>query len=379
MSKYLFLAANEWGNWGGSELLWSQAAEKLARRGHEVRVSVAEFHITHPRVEKLRAAGCRIFGRRGFPPFLYRWGSKVLSLPEYKRRELRSAAGGADLVVISQGGLEDGLWWLEAARAEGLNYILIVQGTSYLSWPNDEKSERLAASFAHAAAAYFVSQATLDLCKRQLVSPIYNGKVIRNPFNVRYDAKFAWPNGVGDGLALACVARLDGAGKGHDILLDVLNLPHWRERNIRLSMVGSGGSERLFGRLAESLGLRNVKFIGQCNQIDEVWRTHQALVLPTRFEGMPLVVVEAMLCGRPCITTDVGGSRELIRDGVNGYLARAATVEFLDEAMNRAWENRHRLKEMGETAASDARQWVSADPGEDFARELENVVNGVKG
>ena len=66
---------------------------------------------------------------------------------------------------------------------------------------------------------------------------------------------------------------------------------------------------------------------------------------------MPLSVVEAMLCGRPCIVTDVAGNRELIRDNVNGFLAKAPTVELLDEAMNRAWENRHRLREMGEAAA----------------------------
>ncbi len=89
---------------------------------------------------------------------------------------------------------------------------------------------------------------------------------------------------------------------------------------------------------------------------------------------MPLTLVEAMLCGRACIVTDVGGSRELVRDDVNGFLAKAPTAELLDEAMNRAWESRGRLREMGGRAAEDVRKWVSADPAEDLVRELEALV-----
>jgi glycosyltransferase involved in cell wall biosynthesis len=128
--------------------------------------------------------------------------------------------------------------------------------------------------------------------------------------------------------------------------------------------------------MAERLGLTNVEFRGQLDNVEAIWAEHHALVLSSRFEGMPLVVVEAMLCGRPCIATDVGGNRELIRDGVNGFLAKAPTVELLDEAMNRAWENRNRLRAMGEVSARDVRQWVSADPGGDLARELTLLVGG---
>jgi hypothetical protein len=57
------------------------------------------------------------------------------------------------------------------------------------------------------------------------------------------------------------------------------------------------------------------------------------------------------------------------------FWRRVPTVELLDEAMNRAWHSRGRLQEMGCTAATDVRQWVSADPGEDFARELATVAD----
>jgi glycosyltransferase involved in cell wall biosynthesis len=172
---------------------------------------------------------------------------------------------------------------------------------------------------------------------------------------------------------------LDVISKAQDVLLQVLALPHWRERKVRLSLIGTGPNERGLRRMTEQLGLTNVELSGQQNDIEGIWSKHHALVLASRFEGMPLTLVEAMLCGRPCIVSDVGGNRELIRDGINGFLAKAPTVELLDEAMNRAWDNRSRLTEMGSTAARDARQFVSRDPGGDFARELEVLVDSLLG
>jgi glycosyltransferase involved in cell wall biosynthesis len=163
------------------------------------------------------------------------------------------------------------------------------------------------------------------------------------------------------------------------LLIQVLNLPRWRERKICLSVIGKGVNERWLRRAVEELNLSNVAFTGQVDDIEKVWSRHHALVLASRYEGMPLVVVEAMLCGRPCIATDVGGNRELIRDGINGFLAKAATVELVDEAMNRAWECRDKLEEMGCIAAADVRKWVSNDPGEDFACELETLVGAGNG
>jgi glycosyltransferase involved in cell wall biosynthesis len=128
--------------------------------------------------------------------------------------------------------------------------------------------------------------------------------------------------------------------------------------------------------MAAELKLNSVVFAGHSADIEQVWGAHHALVLPSRHEGMPLTVVEAMLCGRPCIATDVAGNRELIRHAINGFLAKAPTVDLLDEAMNDAWDARDQLKDMGDTAAADVRRWVSRDPAEDFACELEALVNG---
>jgi glycosyltransferase involved in cell wall biosynthesis len=370
--------ANEGNRWGGSEPLWSSAATNLARKGNEVRVSAKEWGDRVPEVEALRGAGCQIFYRDDrLLPFFKRQVRRLMRVPDFRLKHLREVGEGVDLVVISQGSNDDGLVWIEATKAAGYRYAIVSQSAVVYWWPADDFADRLAKVHDDATATYFVSQANVELSRRQFGSPLRNAKVVRNPFNVRYDACPPWPEDSPVELALAFVARLDIISKGHDLLLDALSRPRWRERSIKVSFVGTGPHERALRRMVDQLSLKSVEFVGQKGDIEEIWRHHHALVLGSRFEGMPLVVVEAMLCGRPCIVTNVGGNAELIRDGSNGYLAPAATVDFIDEALNRAWENRSGLKEMGRTAAEDVRKWVSNDPGQDFATDLERLADSV--
>jgi glycosyltransferase involved in cell wall biosynthesis len=373
MRKFLFIAANPWIGWAGSELLWSAAAWKLAHRGNDVRVSVNDWRQPVAGIERLRSAGCKIHYRRP-PSLLYRLGRKIFPLPEYPLKHVRALGDGVDLVVISQGINNDGLPWMEAAKAAGQKYAVIAQAVHDYYWPVEDMVDRQAAAYEGASRAYFVSQGNIDVSRRQFATPLRNAKIVRNPFNVRYDAQPAWPGEPLQELLLACVGRLEMGTKGQDLLLEVLSLPHWRERKVRVSLIGEGPNERVLRRRTEQLKLTSVEFLGYQDSIEEVWSRHHALVLPSRQEGMPLALVEAMLCGRPCIVTDVAGHKELVRDGINGFLAKAPTVELLEQAMNRAWDNRSRLREMGETAASDVREWVSADPAEDFVRELESLL-----
>lgn len=375
MRKIVFIATNEWVPWGGSEVLWARAAEHLARQGVQVHVSVKDWGAPVEQFEHLKSAGCRAF-YRAFPPPLTERVRRRLFGGSYERRHLRTVASTADLIVVSQGGHTDGMNWMEAARTERMRYAVISQSVSEQWWPADPALERMAAGMEAAAASYFVSEANLALTRTQLAAPSKNARVVRNPFNVRYDAKPAWPGDATDELRLACVARLDSAQKGQDLLMRVLDQPKWRARKVRAMLAGSGIHERVLHRMAAELKLTSVEFAGFVEDIEKFWGGYHALVLPSRFEGMPLALVEAMLCGRPAIVTEVGGNTELVQDGVNGFVAKAPTVEFLDEAMERAWGNRHRLREMGETAARDVRAWVGPDPVGDFVRELEGLVDG---
>jgi glycosyltransferase involved in cell wall biosynthesis len=88
---------------------------------------------------------------------------------------------------------------------------------------------------------------------------------------------------------------------------------------------------------------------------------------------MPLSLVEAMLCRRLPVVTDIAGHSEIILDGINGFIARAATAEFLDDAMERAWKCRNNWQKLGTQAGDDIRQIFPSDPVRVFADRLESL------
>jgi glycosyltransferase involved in cell wall biosynthesis len=105
-----------------------------------------------------------------------------------------------------------------------------------------------------------------------------------------------------------------------------------------------------------------------------IWASHHALVLPSRYEGLPLSLVEAMLCGRPSIVTNVSGNTELLEDNVTGFVAAAPTASFVDEALERAWNRRADWPAIGAAAAHQVRERVPPDPAGVFADELLALV-----
>jgi glycosyltransferase involved in cell wall biosynthesis len=91
-------------------------------------------------------------------------------------------------------------------------------------------------------------------------------------------------------------------------------------------------------------------------------------------EGNALSLIEAMLCGRICITTNVGRAAELIDDRESGFLAPAATAELIDTVLERAWQRRNDWQAMGQRAARAIRRRHSLRPAEDFADRLLEIA-----
>ncbi len=247
----------------------------------------------------------------------------------------------------------------------------MAQAHAEFLWPDDVAVAELRQLYNSARRCFFVCQANLVLLETQIAFKLTNAELVRNPFNVSRDAMPRWPDRR-DGLwRLACVGRLNPSSKGQDLIFQVLRRPEWRERPLRLSFYGMGPQERSLRELACDYGIiDNVAFRGQVQNVEQIWCENHALILPSRYEGLPVALVEALMCARPAIVTDVAGNSEVVREGVTGFIAEAPTVRHLSRAMEKAWEARNDWKTMGERAHIAIRELVPPDPGGVFAARL---------
>lgn len=147
--------------------------------------------------------------------------------------------------------------------------------------------------------------------------------VIPNAIEIEREARQATADSAGDrAFRMICVGRLSHE-KGQDILLHALAE---LDASIAwgLDIVGVGPESERLRALSNELGLqRQVVFHGYKTDVAALYAASDLLVVPSRSEGIPNVVLEAMANRLPVLATGVGGIPEVIEDGVNGFTTEA--------------------------------------------------------
>jgi glycosyltransferase involved in cell wall biosynthesis len=368
--KFAFVSTMEGWPWGGSEELWSQAAVQLKLAGHDVRASVVYRPRLSDKLTALARHGIRIEGHPS-PSYLAGPARHLFNrLTLGTRRSYRRLKQfNPDLVIISQGHNAGGFEWAKVCREARMPYVMIVQCNNEFMWFDDPSFSEAVASYSASRKVFCVSRGNLDLLRSQLGQPLLNGEVAWNPFNVAPAPPPAWPDESG-GWRLACVARLDPAAKGQDLLLQTLARPEWRDRPVEVNFFGAGPYEVALRQLARFLQLSNVHFRGHVKDIRAIWEQNHVLVLPSRYEGLPLSLVEAMWCGRPAVVTDVGGNAELCVDDETGFVAPAANLSSFSHALGRAWERRKEWPDLGRAARTRVEDQIPKEPVALFCEKL---------
>ncbi|MBI2835568.1 MAG: glycosyltransferase family 4 protein [Acidobacteria bacterium] len=363
-----FISTLERGPWGGSEELWSLTASRLLDAGYPVMAEVRKWPQLPSRILDLQRQGCKMVWR--WPNDAYLRRLRHLVPPGGRRRSLRCRPR---FVLISVAGDFPPLALLRDVCERKVAFAVLFHLVSEHLWPDDSQAEAYSKYLAAAGACFFVSRSNYSLMSSKLGADLPNGLVVRNPFNVGYSSSPAWP-AEGDEYRMASVGRLDPGAKG-DVLFQVLSTEKWRTRPLRVNLYGSGRCQEILKRNCEALRLHNVRFCGRTDDIEGIWAENHMLILPSRQEGMPLALVEAMLCGRAAIVTNVAGCPELIEDGLTGFIAEAPTAKCLDECMERAWERRAQWEGMGRLCAERVRETVPPDPVEEFKQRILQLMD----
>ena len=144
--------------------------------------------------------------------------------------------------------------------------------------------------------------------------------------------------------------------KGHDLLFEALSTVLRQGLDFTLVVAGEGSRRSWLEQQALSLRLApRVQFVGQVEDVGSLLAAADAVLLPSRWEGLPLVLLEAMARGRPIVASAVGGVPDVIQDGVNGTLVPPGDAAALAVALEQLHRKADRAVRMGARGRDRAR------------------------
>ena len=165
------------------------------------------------------------------------------------------------------------------------------------------------------------------------------------------DADLFQPDRGGDERYVLFVGRLDYP-KGVPDLIKAAK-PIVKNHDIEFVITGKGPQREQYERMVEQAGLTDhVTFTGFVTRERQIQLYQNATVftLPSHYEGLPTVLLEAMACGAPVVATDVGGCPEVIDHGENGLLVSPGDPAALSDAIDSVLGNAEMRGEFGRNA-----------------------------
>lgn len=361
MKKYLFLSTLESSEWGGSEQLWSDMAQKLVEKGHKVMTNTLAWPEINKKLLEMERKGCKLTFRPNphIPNSISETIHNKLQALKWKTDVLAFAP---DVIYISQGGTFDNITLQHGAWLRSLEkpYYILCQFMREFDYQDAERRHFFRDFFGGASKVIFVSNRNRQVAERVLAADIDNAIVIRNP--IKLNKTTAGYPGT-DVYRIAVVARLEIDIKGYDTVLSVFAGPQWKYRNYQLNIYGSGIHEAYIKELSMYYELQDhVSFFGHVDDVTALWEQNHILLLASRGEGTPLSLLEANYCKRTAVVTDVGGNADIITEGYNGFVAEGPAVRCVADAMERAWQHREDWQRLGKAAKENIDQLYSTDP-----------------
>ncbi len=149
------------------------------------------------------------------------------------------------------------------------------------------------------------------------------------------------------------------AQKGFDLLIQAFSLLKDEFKDWKLLIYGEGQDRVFLQQLINKLSLQeNIILKKNTSDIEEIMSETSLFVLPSRYEGFGLVLIEAMECGVPCVAFDCEcGPSEIIKDNEDGFLVKTGDIKELVYKMKQLMENEELRKSMGKSAKKNVTRY----------------------
>lgn len=162
--------------------------------------------------------------------------------------------------------------------------------------------------------------------------------------------------------------------KGFDLLLQAWEKVNNKHSDWYLNIYG-GGERDEYIQIAKNLNIsKSCHINGPIANINDKYAESSIFVLSSRFEGFGMVIIEAMTCGVPSVSFGCPcGPRDIINDGVNGFLVENGNVKQLAEKICILIENEKLRRKMGEQCCIDSNEYNIENLAEKWAKLFESI------
>jgi glycosyltransferase involved in cell wall biosynthesis len=361
MPSVFFISLMNGEPWGGSEESWYHAALYAAKNGYTVACAAFDWPEKQQRFLELERAGCTVY-RLSNKGHTKRNLKERIQFKITKRRLKKYVRSlpfrDYNMVVVNLG-----LFEMESPYWEDLNNYLPAYSLLYHNYVEGQVFSKrkigiLRNWISRSKVNLFDSRRIQNYLEEQLEIKVPKPGTLFNPVTFTPPEKVSeYPALRNGNYVFVMLAALDVFRKAQDNLLSALASAKWKERNWILELYGTGKDKEMLGDMIKENGLEEKVFLkGHTKDVRSVLDRSHILFQVTKIDAMPLAVVEALSMSRPVVVSDVGDMASWVLENVNGWIAENASVEQIDDVLEKAWLQREKWNEKGKASYKIFRQ-----------------------
>lgn len=369
--------------WGGSENLWFKTALHALKSNNQVLIILQEPVSFHHNIKLLKDNGAEIFVVKNH---LTKFSDRLINklIKGFSHRKLLKLLEdklydfSPNITLINQPGCFD------IAYNDLIKDFLLKTKFSYAICSHSylqnhivdmENKEVLSILFLKAKKCFFVAGIQHDTIVQQLELILPNTDYIYNTLNINLKTSIPYPS-YDNNVQLAMVGSLDIKWKGQDTLIETLSAKEWTERNWELNIYGVGPDFEKINELIKTKNLTDKIFLkGFQANTENIWACNHILLMPSKVDAAPSVMLEAMAYGRTVVTSNIGFVKEWLTDRENGFIAEDIDIASFRIALNEAWSKIDQWKIMGEKCKEKFIQNFPQNPEKLFLDQLTGLMN----